>query len=46
MDKDRTWDQVDEILLLLDNSCSFLDFPSDHELNKHKLVRHGSNMVN
>lgn len=45
MDKDRTWTEVDEILVLLDNATDFLDFPSDQELAKHKLVENKGKLV-
>ena len=35
-DKDRTWKEVDAILLALRNGCKFLDFPEDDYLNQFK----------
>lgn len=46
MDKERTWAQVDEIIVLLDNGCEFLDFPREVDLAKNTLVEHKGQMVN
>ena len=39
MDKDRTWKEVDEILVALRNGCKFLDFPEDDYLSRFKMLQ-------
>ena len=38
MDQRRTWAQVDQILLLLENASNFLDFPMDQYLDQYKAI--------
>jgi hypothetical protein len=39
MDKDRSWNELDKILNILDQASNFLDFPVNEEvLNDNKLV--------
>ena len=38
MDQRRTWAQVDQILLLLENASRFLDFPMDEYLDQYKAI--------
>jgi len=35
MDKKKTWNQVDEILVVLSTGCKYLDFPVDTDLRKY-----------
>jgi hypothetical protein len=37
MDKKKTWEQVDQIILVLNTGCSFLDFPFEKDLGKFLL---------
>jgi hypothetical protein len=32
MDKKKTWDQVDEIIKVLNTGCQYLDFPVETDL--------------
>lgn len=40
MDKDRTWAQVDQILVLCDNATEFLGFPRDVDQANNILIEH------
>ena len=47
MDKVRSWDQVEQILTLLNHAGKFLDFPVESYLEKYKLVEgKGGQFVN
>ena len=34
-DKKKTWEQVDEIIKVLNTGCIYLDFPKDTEVSKY-----------
>ena len=34
MDKKKTWQQVNEIIQVLDVACTYLDFPDNKDVNK------------
>ena len=38
MDKKKTWEQVDEIIVVLKTGCQFLDFPEGKEIEDYMVL--------
>ena len=39
MDKKKTWEQVDEIVQVLDTACTYLDFPDQQKDASKFMIR-------